>query len=152
MSVSPSKIADLLPAKDTQFISSNQSFPSNQSIPSNQHIPSNKPIPPNLSEDQPVEDTSVLRKLEEIELLPDLFMLLQRVENGEIKGQDFDNHAGLIRLKLNSIRLSLQEVEGICESVEERKTKIEMLKDCNERRATFLEGFKERVLADLEKM
>lgn len=95
------------------------------------------------------DDQNALNKLAQIELLPELFALLQRVENGEIKGQDFDNHAGSIRLKLNTIRLYLQEVDGICETVEERTQKIETLKDCNDRRTAFLGDFKKRVLADL---
>lgn len=95
------------------------------------------------------DDQNVLKKLAEIELLPELFALLQRVETGEIKGQDFDNHAGPLRLKLNSIRLYLQEIDGICETVEERTKKIETLNDCNDRRSAFLTSFKQRVLTDL---
>ncbi|OBA22069.1 hypothetical protein METBIDRAFT_39289 [Metschnikowia bicuspidata var. bicuspidata NRRL YB-4993] len=95
------------------------------------------------------DDAAVLEKLAQIELLPDLFALLQRVATGDIKGQDFDNHAGPIRLKLNTIRLHLQEIDGICETVDQRQKKIEVLKDCNARRASFLRDFKSRVLADL---
>ncbi|KAM9933121.1 hypothetical protein OXX80_007258 [Metschnikowia pulcherrima] len=97
-------------------------------------------------------DQNLLKKMAEIEFLPDLFALLQRVENGEIKSQDFDNHAGSIRLKLSTLRSHLQEVDGICETVEEREEKIRTLSDCNDRRVSFLNDFKNRVLTDLDAM
>ncbi|GEQ72826.1 hypothetical protein JCM33374_g6514 [Metschnikowia sp. JCM 33374] len=126
--------------------------PSMTSLPPHSELPSNGANHDTINAPKTEEDRALLKKLAEIQLLPDLFALLQRVETGEIKGQDFDNHAGPIRLKLNNIRMYLQEVEGICETVEERGKKIEMLKDCNDRRASFLSDFNKRVVKDLSQM
>lgn len=96
------------------------------------------------------EDVDVQEKLRRIELLPDIFALIQSLELGELQPKDFDNTAGTIRLKLNTVRQYLQEVEGICESTEERKKKIENLEACNEKKRVFLKLFRDKVLQDLE--
>lgn len=93
---------------------------------------------------------NVLDKLEKTEFLPDLFGLLQSVETGSLKSQDFDKNAGALRLRLNQVRLLLQQVGGICELVEMREKNIESLKNCNEQRAAFLSDFRERVLAQCQ--
>lgn len=91
-----------------------------------------------------------LQKLQDVELLPDLFALIQSLEKGDIQAKDFDNYAGAIRLKVGSIRNYLQSVEGICETVEEREKKIVAIRHCNNEKVGFLRLFREQVLKHLE--
>lgn len=104
-----------------------------------------------------IEDTSMepytdpLQKLADIELLPDLFALMQSLENGEIQAKDFDNNAGAIRLKVSNIWLYLHEVDGICETVEEREKKIASIRHCNSEKIAFLKLFQEQVVKRLSK-
>lgn len=91
---------------------------------------------------------SDLSSLLRAELLPDLFRLVQRLEKGEIQPKDFENNAGAIRLQLASVRLKLQQIDGICESAEQRREKIQMLTESNERTGEALKAFRERVLRD----
>lgn len=96
-------------------------------------------------------DPDPLQKLSDIELLPDLFALIQSLEKGDIQPKDFDNNAGNIRLKAKNVRLYLQEVDGICETVDERESKIGTIRQSNMKKVEFLTQFRERVLRDLEK-
>lgn len=79
-----------------------------------------------------------LQKLARIELLPELYSVIHRLQSGEIQPKDFDNHLGNVRLKLTSIRQLLLGIEGIEESVEEREEKIEKLRQGNAKRRLFL--------------
>lgn len=97
------------------------------------------------------EDVDPIQKLSDIELLPDLFALIQSLEKGDIQPKDFNNNAGTIRLKANNIRQYLQEVDGICESVNERQEKIKTIRESNEKKVEFLSSFRARVLKDLGK-
>lgn len=97
---------------------------------------------------QPAEDP--LQKLQEVELLPDLFTFMQSLERGEIQAKDFDNNAGAIRLKVSSMRNYLQSVEGICETVEEREKQIVAIRNGNNEKVAFLRLFREQVLKRLE--
>lgn len=92
-------------------------------------------------------DTPVLNRPD---LLQEVFSLLQQVETGTLKPQDFDKNTGSIRLALNSIRQAVQESEGINESVADRQDRINALQMCNEKRASFLVDLRQRVLADLQ--
>lgn len=97
------------------------------------------------TEDPPtVHELQLLAKLE---ILLDLFTLLQSIEAGEVKAQDFDKSAGPIRLKLANIRRQLAAIDGVCESVAAREQKIEQLQAGNERRVALLNEFKAKVLA-----
>lgn len=112
-------------------------------------LPEKKKSP--LSKDVSAEpDSQILDKLRDIELLPDLFTLIQSLEKGELQPKDFDNNAGNIRLKVNTVRQYLLEIEGICESVAERESKIQTIRQCNGRKVEFLELFRKRVLKDLD--
>lgn len=84
-------------------------------------------------------------------LLPELFSILQQVENGELKPQDFEKNSGSIRLALDSIRKALMETDGICETIEEREQRIALLEACSKNKAAFLADFKTKVSADLGK-
>lgn len=97
------------------------------------------------------EDVSPVLKLCDIELLPDLFVLIQSLEKGDIQPKDFDNNAGTIRLKANNVRQYLQEVDGITETVSEREKRIETIRSANEKKVEFLGQFRQRVLEDLGK-
>lgn len=102
--------------------------------------------------DSDPEEVDPLKKLADIELLPDLFALLQSLEKGDMQPKDFDNNAGTIRLKVNNVRQYLQEVEGISETVSEREKKIKTIEESNEKKVEFLSQFRERVLLDLGKL
>lgn len=102
-----------------------------------------------LPEGDPVEEIETLQKLKDIELLPDLFTLMQSLEKGDLQPKDFDNNAGNIRLKVNTVRQYLQEIDGICETVAERKSKIQAIRQSNEKKVEFLGLFREKVLKDL---
>lgn len=98
------------------------------------------------------EEADPLKKLADIELLPDLFALLQGLEKGDMQPKDFNNNAGTIRLKVNNVRQYLQDVEGVCETVSEREKKIKTIEESNEKKVEFLGQFRERVLRDLGKL
>lgn len=106
---------------------------------------------PRNGEDSATADADPLQKLADIELLPDLFALIQSLEKGDIQPKDFNNNAGTIRLKASNIRQYLQEVDGICETVGERSKKIKTIRDSNQNKVEFLSQFRERVLRDLGK-
>lgn len=111
-----------------------------------------KPKKSPLSRESPessTEDADPIQKLADIELLPDLFVLIQSLEKGDIQPKDFNNNAGTIRLKTNNIRQYLQEVDGICESVNERQERIKTIRESNEKKVEFLSLFRARVLKDL---
>lgn len=91
------------------------------------------------------EEEDVIQKLREVEILPQLFGLLQSLESGNILPRDFGNNAGSIRLKLNTLKQYLQEVEGINETIEERIDRIEYLRARNRKKSEFLRMVKERV-------
>lgn len=96
------------------------------------------------------DDTAdVLEKLRKIELLPDVFALMQSLQQGELQAKDFDNNAGAVRLKASTVRLYLQEVDGICESTEEREKRIAALALSNDKKRRFLAQFRANVLKDL---
>lgn len=103
----------------------------------------------NKAPDEKAELDTHIAQARKIELLPDLFVLLQQLESGEIQAKDFENNSGTIRVKINKLRQHLMQVEGICESVSEREEKIESIRLENERKEKFLASFKERVLKDL---
>lgn len=114
-----------------------------------------KQEPKPVSEDVVIADPqeqeeSALDKVEVIELLPNLFTLLQQLEKGELQPKDFDNHAGTIRMKLNNMRLLLLEISGICEPVEDRLQKIKAVRESNLRKKEFINAFRERVRGDLK--
>lgn len=90
-----------------------------------------------------------LQNLQTTELLPDLYNLLNDLQTGHILAKDFDNNAGSIRLKLSKMKQSLQEIPGISESVKFRETRIQNLKLSNEKKAHFLNNFKQRVESEL---
>lgn len=92
-----------------------------------------------------------LQKAEMIELLPNLFTLLQQLEKGELQPKDFDNHAGTIRIKLNEMRHLLLEIDGICEPVSDRLEKIDAIRESNLRKKEFIQAFHERVKLDIGK-
>lgn len=92
-----------------------------------------------------------LQNLQSTELLPELFHLLNDLQNGEILAKDFDNNAGSIRLKLTKMRQDLQEVPGINESIEYRESRIQNLKNNNMKKVRFLKNFKETVESELNK-
>lgn len=102
-------------------------------------------------EDGRESEGSALDRAEVIELLPNLFTLLQQLEKGELQPKDFDNHAGTIRMKLNEMRQLLLEIDGICEPVEERLEKIEAMRESNLRKKEFIRAFQQRVDQDLGK-
>ncbi|KAF3988090.1 hypothetical protein FT663_02661 [Candidozyma haemuli var. vulneris] len=114
-----------------------------------------KQEPKPVSEDVVIADPqeqeeSALDKVEVIELLPNLFTLLQQLEKGELQPKDFDNHAGTIRMKLNNMRSLLSEISGICEPVEDRLQKIKAVRESNSRKKEFINAFRERVRGDLK--
>ena len=90
-----------------------------------------------------------LQKLQSTELLPDLYNLLNDLQNGHILAKDFDNNAGSIRLKLSKMKQNLQDIPGISESVKFRETRIQNLKLSNEKKAHFLNKFKQKVESEL---
>lgn len=98
---------------------------------------------------EPLLSDSV-EKASEIELLPDLFILLQQLESGELQSKDFENHSGPIRVKLGKLKQYLLSVDGICESVPDRQAKIQSIQESNERKESFLASFKDRVTQDLK--
>lgn len=98
-----------------------------------------------------LDEYDPLQKLSDIELLPDLFALIQSLEKGDIQPKDFGNNAGTMRLKVTNVRQYLQEVDGIYETVGERLKRIETIREANEKKVEFLSGFRERVLRDLGK-
>ncbi|SGZ49426.1 CIC11C00000005288 [Sungouiella intermedia] len=102
--------------------------------------------------DSDSDEVDPLQKLGDIELLPDLFALLQSLEKGDVQPKDFNNNAGTMRLKVNNVRQYLQEVDGICETVNEREKKIKTIEESNEKKVEFLSQFRERVLTDLGKL
>lgn len=91
-----------------------------------------------------------LVKLSNIELLPELYNLIHSLQKGELQAKDFDNNAGNIRLKLSNIRQILQDIEGIEESDIERKTKIENLKNNNNRKKEFINKLKSDIKSELK--
>lgn len=91
------------------------------------------------------EDEDVVSKLRDVEVLPQLFSLLHDLDTGVISVRDFDNNAGSVRLKLNTLKQYLQEVEGINESIEVRKTKIDALKENNLKKEELLQRFRSKV-------
>ena len=97
------------------------------------------------------EYTDPLQKLQTTELLPDLYNLLNDLQSGQILAKDFDNNAGSIRLKLTKMKQNLQDIPGISESVKFRETRIQNLKLSNEKKAHFLNNFKQKVESELGK-
>ncbi|CUM47164.1 uncharacterized protein AC631_02628 [Debaryomyces fabryi] len=95
------------------------------------------------------EERDPLQKLQTTELLPDLYNLLNDLQNGHILAKDFDNNAGSIRLKLSKMKENLQNIPGINESVKARETKIQNLKLSNEKKLHFLNRFKQKVESEL---
>lgn len=92
----------------------------------------------------------LLQKLQTTELLPELYNLLNDLQNGHILAKDFDNNAGSIRLKINKIRQNLQEIIGINESVKFREARIQNLKHSNERKSHFLNKFRQKVESEID--
>mmetsp|Transcript_3997 Transcript_3997/g.4713 ORF Transcript_3997/g.4713 Transcript_3997/m.4713 type:complete len:165 (-) Transcript_3997:292-786(-) len=102
------------------------------------------------SEDNNLEDErEPLQKLQTTELLPDLYNLLNDLQNGHILAKYFDNNAGSIRLKLSKMKQNLQDIPGINECVKARETKIQNLKLSNEKKLHFLNKFKQKVESEL---
>ncbi|KAK6201222.1 RNA polymerase II transcription mediator complex subunit 9-domain-containing protein [Scheffersomyces amazonensis] len=107
-------------------------------------------IDDNVVEDEEEDEDDPIVKLQEIEILPDLFTLLHDLQIGSISAKDFDNNAGSIRLKLSNVRQYLSEIEGINETLKVREAKIDSLKVKNAKKYQFLSKFKSRVINEFE--
>lgn len=88
-----------------------------------------------------------LAKLAQIELVPEVYGLLQGLQQGLLQAKDFDNHAGNVRLKLALVRQLLEQIEGISESVDARETRIEALEKNNARKREVLADLRAKVEA-----
>ncbi|EGW30076.1 uncharacterized protein SPAPADRAFT_63695, partial [Spathaspora passalidarum NRRL Y-27907] len=86
-----------------------------------------------------VEEEDPIDKMRSMEILPDLFNLIHDVIQGKIQPKDFHNNAGSLRLKLNTLKQYMQEVEGIGETLQSTQAKIESLRENNEKKRALLE-------------
>ncbi|KAK6461621.1 RNA polymerase II transcription mediator complex subunit 9-domain-containing protein [Scheffersomyces coipomensis] len=119
----------------------------------------NKEVEPEVKEEVKVkeevvgdtieDDDDPIVKLQEIEILPDLFTLIHNLKIGNISAKDFDNNAGSIRLKLSNIKQYLSEIDGINETLKARSIKIDNLKFNNGKKYQFLNKFKSKVLNEI---
>ncbi|ODV80741.1 uncharacterized protein CANTADRAFT_29870, partial [Suhomyces tanzawaensis NRRL Y-17324] len=91
------------------------------------------------------DEADVIQKLHNLEVLPDLFNLLHDLDSGVLLARDIDKHSGSIRLKFATLKQYLQEVEGINETIGERKARIEGLSRSNQRKCEFLARVGSRV-------
>lgn len=102
------------------------------------------PISANDLEDLDTQDQHEIdniEKLKQFELLPTLYNLLLDVQTGVIKSKDFDNNAGSLRLKLITAKKTLRDINGINESVESRREKIDQIKEKNKNKSDLLMKF-----------
>lgn len=86
-----------------------------------------------------------LNKLREQEIIPELFGLLHEVESGKLLAKDFINNSGNIRLKINYLKKYLKEIEGITQTTDFRKERIELLEANNKKKLQLLNDFKDNV-------
>ena len=80
----------------------------------------------------------VLDNLLQVQVLPDLFVLLHDLEHGDVQPKDFESHAGSIRLKLGQMRAQLLEIDDISRTSKEREEQIELLECQTRKMAQFL--------------
>lgn len=86
-----------------------------------------------------------LQKLQQQELIPELFAILHDLQIGKLLAKDFDNKLGSIRLGLGNMKQYLREIPGITETVEAREQKIEQLKVNNYKKEELIEEFRAQV-------
>lgn len=102
-------------------------------VPTHHKTQQKSPLPASpLPEAMDIDDEiSPLESLQQTELLSQLFTLLLDIKNGKSLVRDFENNAGSLRLALSNIRKLLLQVNGITETVEERRKRIETLEQNN---------------------
>lgn len=92
---------------------------------------------------------SILLKIRSTELLPELFGLLLDIEQGQMQAKDFDNNLGTTRLKIETLILRLKDLEGICDSIRDQKTRVLSLLESKKAKKELLNEFREQVLLKL---
>lgn len=83
-----------------------------------------------------------IANFEQLNVLEMVVDLIERLDKGTISAKELDNEAGPIRLKLSNARTSLGVLEGLDETLTERRTKIENLEEKIARQTALLEKFK----------
>lgn len=86
-----------------------------------------------------------IQKIEQQEIMVELFSILHDLKSFKILAKDFDNKLGVIRSKLNNVKYHLHRIENITESIDEREAKIENTLCNNNKKIDFLNDFKEKV-------
>lgn len=105
--------------------------------------------PPSITTDANiVNKEDPLAKINQIQLLPELYSILFDFTNGKIHPRDFDKYIANLRSKLNNLKLYILEIDGIDVSPETMMNEINQLKENNSKKQSLLDSFKDKVKND----
>ena len=96
-----------------------------------------------------LREDSPLQKIRRTELLPELFGLLLDIDQGKMQAKDFDNNLGTVRLKIVTLILRLQDIEGICDSIKDQELRIQSLTESKRTKTELIGEFRKQVLLRL---